>query len=178
VAALLVGHTLLDRLPTASGEHHLDRFDDEEEDGRSDGYELNQIGEKRSVMEDGPVDRECEVAEVGFSDDRGNDGHHEIVDERVDDCSKREAHDERDREFNDVAPEKKVPELFEHGYSFDSRFGRLDATPSMTVGRPTQKITHVSVHSRTLAQATAAFRHTGAEGIHNYGRLNTLPANA
>ena len=75
----------------------------------ADGHELNQIGEKRSVVKDGSVDGECERAEVGLADDRGNDGHHEVVDQRVDDRSKREAHDECDREFDDVAPEQESP---------------------------------------------------------------------
>src|SRR6266849_8016404 len=118
MTSLLVGHTLLNRLPATSREHHLHRLDDEEEDGSPDRNELNQIGEKRSVVKDGSVDGECEVAEVGLADDRGNDGHHEVVDQRVDDRGKREAHDERDRQVEDVAPEEKVLELLDHGGSF------------------------------------------------------------
>jgi hypothetical protein len=38
VATLLVGHTLLNRLRAISGEHHLHRFDNEEEDGCSNGH--------------------------------------------------------------------------------------------------------------------------------------------
>jgi hypothetical protein len=61
-------------------------------------------------MEDRSVDREREVAEVRLADDRGDDGHHEVVDRRVDDRRKRKAHDERDREFHDVASEQEVLE--------------------------------------------------------------------
>src|SRR5688572_7643762 len=114
VATLLVGHALLDRLPT-SRKHHLDRLDDEEEDGSCDRHELDQIGEKRSVVEDGSVDREGQVTEVGPADDRGDDGHHEVLDQRGDDRSKREAHDERNGELDDAAPEKEILELLDHG---------------------------------------------------------------
>jgi hypothetical protein len=66
------------------------------------------------------------LPEIGLADDRGNDGHHEVVDEGVDDRGKREPHDERDRELDDVAPEKEVFELFDHGSSFAS--ARLGST--------------------------------------------------
>ena len=56
MTTLLVGHTLLDRLPPTSREHHFHRLDDEEEDGSRDSNELNQIREKRSVVKDGLVD--------------------------------------------------------------------------------------------------------------------------
>src|SRR6266852_19158 len=108
MTSLLVGHTLLNRLPATSREHHLHRLDDEEEDGNPDRDELNQIGEKRSVVKGRSVDGEGEVAKVGLADDGGDDGHHEVIDQRVDDRGKREAHDERDREFDDVALEEKV----------------------------------------------------------------------
>ncbi len=58
VATLLVGHTFLNRLPAISRKHHLHRLENEEEDGSADRHELNQIGEKRSVVKDGSVDGE------------------------------------------------------------------------------------------------------------------------
>ena len=113
VAPLLVRHALLDRLLAAGG-HHLHRLDDEEEHGGPDRDELDHGRDERAVAEHRVVDREGEVAEVGLADDHRDDRHDQVVDERGDHRRERDAHDERDRELDDVAAEQEVLELLDH----------------------------------------------------------------
>ena len=80
-----------------------------------DRDELDRVGDERAVAEDSVVDRERELAEIGLADQHRDDRQHEILDERVDERSEREAEHEGDRQLDDVAPQKEVLELFEHG---------------------------------------------------------------
>ncbi len=113
MTALLVGDDLL-LGPLEPAQHRLHRLDDEEEHRTGNGDEPDHIGDERAVAEDGFVDREREIAEVGLAHDRGDDRHHEIADQRVDDGGERDAHHECHRKIEDVPLHEEVLELLDH----------------------------------------------------------------
>src|SRR5205807_5790849 len=95
----------------AAGGHVVDRLDHEEEHGRGDGDERDDVVEKVAVGEDAPVDPEVQRAEVGLAEygrhDRGQDvGHH-----RLDHGLEGEADHHGHGQIDHVAPEDELLEL-------------------------------------------------------------------
>ena len=102
------------RLLARAREQGVHGLHDEEEDRGADGEERDQGVDERPVGEARAVDREVELAEVVLADDRRDQRRDHVPDERVDDRAERSAHDDADREVDDVAPQKELLELASH----------------------------------------------------------------
>src|SRR5439155_1299064 len=108
VPALLVARgRFLGIAARPAGEHRLHRLDDEEEDRRGDRDELDDVRDERAVAEEGVVDREREVSEVGLADLRCDA--FELLVRLVEATERRQAEDEDARRsavetFLDHAP--------------------------------------------------------------------------
>src|SRR5262249_20170379 len=61
------------------------------------------------------ADDDLEVAEVDAADDQTDGRHEDVGHERRDDLAERGAHDETDREIDDVTALDEIPELVEEG---------------------------------------------------------------
>src|SRR5215471_10406470 len=139
------------------------KLDDEEENGQRDQEKVDHLSEKQPIRDFLPMDDSLPLEMAMLSCEQHTDqGHDEVLDQRVDDLAEGRPDDHPDCEINDIAFEGEVLEFLDQGPGLPRRYDRRHPLHRFHIPPPLRDDdSPPHAHKRPLERFVGAVREYG-----------------